>query len=75
MTNDRKKLPVQPIRRLVVAPTLAIVTLSLLTTLAFANEQRFTNKSPGGATPVDNWAFGLSLSAVTLLAAASVADH
>ncbi len=61
MTINRNNLPVQPIRRLVAAPTLAIVTLSLLTTLAFANEQRITIKSPGGATPVDNWAFGLSI--------------
>ncbi len=61
MTNDRNNLPVQPIRRLVAAPILAIVTLSLLTTLAIANEQRITIKSPGGATPVDNWAFGLSI--------------
>lgn len=48
-------------RRLVTVPALAFVTLTMLTTISLANEQRFTIKSPGGVTPVDNWAFGLSI--------------
>ncbi len=39
----------------------AVLILALLTAAAHANERRFTIKSPGGATPVNNWAFGISI--------------
>lgn len=54
-----KKRPT--VESIVTATTLAALTYFLLTSVAIANEQRFTIKSPGGTTPVDNWAFGLSI--------------
>lgn len=40
---------------------LAVLMLFAITTASVANERRFTIKSPGGSTPVDNWAFGISI--------------
>lgn len=62
MSHNQRNYSIQVARRVAGLPTLAMLaSLAMLTTTAFANEQRITIQVPGNSTPAPNWAFGLSI--------------